>query len=180
MGLSACLERPFSATQVYLLRTLAPWMPRVVEVVGGLPQSGDKWEIPGQGQHIVTLMCHCASPLTLRFSPLCGCLEQGLLGNKLLQKLGSFNLERPRGRGLGRLFLLIVLHSPLYLSPLSRLLSFSASCFSFTLSFPCFLPLLIHFLCSLLHCLFPRSSPLCNPFSAPTRREGARSAGDKS
>lgn len=74
-------------------------------------------------------MRRCASLLTLRFSPLCGCLEQGLLGDKLLQKLGSFNLERPRGRGLGRLFLLIVVHSPLYLSPLSPLLCFSPSHF---------------------------------------------------
>lgn len=38
--------------EVYLVRTLAPCMPRVVEVVGGLQQSEDKWEMPGQGQHV--------------------------------------------------------------------------------------------------------------------------------
>lgn len=131
-------------------------MPRVVEVAGGLQQSEDQWEMPGQGPGKDDTD---ASSLRILANPhilsSLGFLEQGLLGNKLLQKLDFFSLERPRGRGLRRLFLLIVVHSPLYLSPLSPFLSFSASCFSLTLPFPCFLPLLIHFLCSLLHCLFP-------------------------
>lgn len=119
-----------------------------------------------------------APPIILRFPPLCGPLEQGLLGNKFVQELGSFRLERAGARGREGFLGAGNLLSPSQLP--SPLLCFSAS-------FSPILPLPAFFLCLSVfsattptpQCLFPGSAPFAtHPLSVPKGEEGLKGQGD--